>query len=477
VLSISRSGEVAVLLVAPGSPMGITWGAPEGTLARIPLAGGTPREMLEDVLGADWSPDGTELAVSRWVEGTCRLEYPIGHVLHETEQRVPVVRVSPHGDKVGFLEGATAAASLANVSRLIVVDRTGRKEALFEGRGTGGIAWSASGREIWLDTWEDVEARARGLRAVALSGESRLVAQVGVNATLVDVSRQGRALIVGDHGRHTIFALAPGEDRERNLSWHDDSTVVDLSRDGRTLLFSEVGGVGRSFGTSVRRTDGSPAVRLGEGNGQALSPDGRWALAFIGSGPSLEFVLWPTGAGEPKHLTEGLPAEFHGASWLPDSRSFVFSGSSQAEGARLYRQGVEGTPPRPLTEADIDLTYPVVSPDGRKVAAIDAYGGVVMAPLAGGDVRPLPGVEENEIPVQWRADAQALYVYRPNRLPVEVFEVDVASGRRQRVREIVLPDLTGVDRNVVVALTPDARSYAYSFYRHLDELYLVEGLE
>jgi hypothetical protein len=476
VLSISRLGEVAVLLVAPGSPMAISWGAPEGTLARIPLAGGTPREMLDHVLGADWSPDGTELAVSRWVQGKCRLEYPLGRVLHETGQRVPVIRISPRGDKVAFIEELSVAGSLANTSRLIVVDRTGKKKALFDGWGTGAIAWSASGREIWLDSWEDVGAM--GLRAVALSGQSRLIAQVGFNATLVDVSRHGRALIVADHGRHAIFALAPGEGRERNLSWHNDSTVVDLSRDGRTLLFSEIlSGGGRNFGTSIRGTHGAPAVRLGEGHAHALSPDGRWALAFMGSGPSLEFVLWPTGAGEPKRLAQGLPAEFHGASWLPDSRRFVFSGRTRAEGARLYLQDIEGTPPRPLTEADSDLTFPVVSPDGLTIAAIDAYGEVVLAPLAGGDVRPLPGVAEGEIPIQWRADASALYVYRPDRLPVEIVEVDVASGRRRRVREIVLPDVTGMDRNVVVALTPDARSYAYSFYRHLDELYLVEGLD
>jgi len=160
-----------------------------------------------------------------------------------------------------------------------------------------------------------------------------------------------------------------------------------------------------------------------------------------------------------------------------DIQGFVFSGSSPGEGARLYQQGIEGDAPRRLTEADIDLFGPVVSPDGAKIAATDAYGEVVLAPLLAGDVRPLPGVEEDEIPIQWRADGRAVYVYRPDRLPVEIFEVDVVSAKRRRVREIVLPDITGVDSSVVVALTPDARSYAYSFYRHLDELCLFEGLD
>jgi Tol biopolymer transport system component len=273
-------------------------------------------------------------------------------------------------------------------------------------------------------------------------------------------------------------ALAPGETRERNLSWRLDATVIDLSRDGRTLLFSEVFFLGgRTFGTSIRRTDGSPAVRLGEGFGAALSPDGRWALAFTGSGPSLEFVLLPTGAGEPKRFAQGLPRQYHGAGWLPDSRSFVFSGSSPGEGARLYRQQVDGGAPQPLTDADLDLTLPVVSPDARSVAAIDAYGSLVVAPIGGGDVRSVPGVEDEELPLQWRTDGRALYVYRSTRLPVQVFEVDLESGGRRRVLEIVVHDPTGQDGNVTVALTPDARGYAYSFYRHLEELLLIEGLQ
>jgi len=475
VLSISRSGEMAVQLLAAGSSLGF-YPPGTGTLARIPLAGGTPREMLEHTESADWSPDGRELAVSRWVEGKCRLEYPIGKVLYESEQRIPIVRVSPGGNLVALLEEVSVAGRLFNTRRLSVVDRAGRTQALFEGWGSTGIAWSASGREIWLDEFEDVGAR--GIRAIPLAGTSRLVVQLGGSeGALADVSRDGRALFIGSHGRHVIFALAPGDERERNLSWRNESTVIDLSRDGRTLLFNEIfSGGGRSFGTCIRRTDGSPAVRLGEGYSIALSPDGLWALAFT-RGASVEFVLLPTGPGEPRRITAGLPADFHGATWLPDSRSFVFSGSSPGQASRLYEQDIEGAASRPLTEADVDLEGPVVSPDGLTIAAIDADGEVMLVSRLGGRVHPLPGVEGGEIPIQWRTDGRALYVYRPNRLPIEIFEVDLDSGQRRRTRRIVLTDVTGVHGNVVVALTPDARSYAYSFYRNLNELYLVEGLD
>jgi hypothetical protein len=474
VLSISRSGELAVQLLAATAAMGVYPYVP-GTLARIPIAGGTPRELLEQTESADWSPDGSELAVSRWVDGKCRLEYPIGQVLYESEKRITVLRVSPRGDLVAFLEEVPVAGRLYNTRSLSVVDRTGNKKALFEGWGTTGIAWGASGQEIWLDTIQDVGSRA--IRAVALSGKVRLIMQLGPQGALADVSRDGRALFIGSHARHAIFALAPGEDQERNLSWRNDSSLVDLSRDGRTLLFNEIlSGGGRQFGTSIRKTDGSPAVRLGGGYSMALSPDGRWALAFTREGASMEFVLLPTGPGEPRRIAERLPADFHGASWLPDSRGFVFSGSSPGQGARLYQQDIEGAPAQPLTEAGVDLEGPVVSPDGLTIAAIDAYEEVTLVPRGDGRVRPLPGVQEDEIPIQWRTDGRAVYVYQPKHLPVEIFEVDIVSGQRRRVRKITLPDVTGVHGTVVVALTPDARSYAYSFHRQLNELYLMEGL-
>jgi hypothetical protein len=109
--------------------------------------------------------------------------------------------------------------------------------------------------------------------------------------------------------------------------------------------------------------------------------------------------------------------------------------------------------------------------------AARAFGGIVLASFDGGEVRPVPGIEEGELPIQWRADGRALCVYRPTRLPVEVFEVDVAGGQRRRLMQLDLPGITGVDGSVVVTLTPDARSYVYSFFRPLAELYLIEGLD
>jgi Tol biopolymer transport system component len=477
ILSVSRQGELAILMLRKDSGFGLDpyVFAPEGgTLARVPLSGGAPREVLEDTLDADWSPDGSELAVSRWVEGKCRLEYPIGKVLYESEAGIRKLRVSPSGDAVAFLEPADVTAGVVSTTRVAVVDRAGVTKTLSSLWGISGMAWSPSGQEVWFDSPD--KGGATSLRGVTLAGKSRLITRFAGLATLLDVGG-GRALVIDDNGRNMIFARAPGENRERNLSWHNDSTVADLSRDGRVVLFNEtIYGGGPNFGIYLRRTDGSPAVRLGDGFGFGLSPDGQWVLAFTSRGRRLELVLLPTRAGEPRRIAEGLPAAFHGAAWLPNSRGFVFSGSSRGEGARLYLQDIDGGPPRPITEAAADLRAPVLSPDGRTLAALDADGTIALRPVDGGEIRTLTGVEEGELPIQWSEDGKSLYVYPPQRMPIEIFQVTLAGGRRL-LKEIVLDDTTGLEGRFVVTMTPDARAYAYSFYRHSHELYLVEGLK
>jgi dipeptidyl aminopeptidase/acylaminoacyl peptidase len=39
------------------------------SLYRVSLLGGDPRKLIDNVTGADWSPDGRELAFTRWVSG------------------------------------------------------------------------------------------------------------------------------------------------------------------------------------------------------------------------------------------------------------------------------------------------------------------------------------------------------------------------------------------------------------------------
>ena len=122
-LSISSRGELAVLIRARYRAHSLF----EGTLARMPLEGGAPREVLDGVREAEWSPDGADLAVIRDVGGKDRLEFPAGKVLCETGGYFSELRFSPRGDRIAFFEHPFRYDDRGEVA---LVDLAGKKTVL-----------------------------------------------------------------------------------------------------------------------------------------------------------------------------------------------------------------------------------------------------------------------------------------------------------------------------------------------------------
>jgi len=287
-LAISRSGDMAIQLYRRGAH----FGTKRGTLARAPLTGGTPREISEDVTFADSGPDG-RLLVARDVAGKGRLEYPLGKILYEPTGQVSFPRLSPAGDLIAFVDHPLADDDRGSIA---VVDLQGQKRTLSrEFESVHGLAWSPSGDEIWFTAAPTGTSRA--LWGVTLEGRQRVIARVPGEIRLQDVTRSGRLLLTRGELRVAIRWLAPGEIREREVSWFGLTVLADISADGKSIVFEEAGGpVGPNYAVCLFRTDGTP-VRLGEGNAGPLSPDGRWVLSRNPK-PGAPFVLLPTGVGD-----------------------------------------------------------------------------------------------------------------------------------------------------------------------------------
>jgi Tol biopolymer transport system component len=239
----------------------------------------------------------------------------------------------------------------------------------------------------------------------------------------------------------------------------------------------------------LRKTDGSLAVRLSEDDGLSLSPDGRWVLALPGQQAHPDhLVLIPTGAGERRELRDGSLRAFPdgaGAAWFPDGKRIVVTGGDPS---RLFVWDVEmSAPPRPLSPGG-DFGWPVVSPDGRSVAATAAETGLMLYPVDDGPARPVRGRSPNDEPIRWSGDGRWLYVRRgtgapePGRfqgqggVPAWIDRIQIATGTRQPWRELIPADPTGVFAIENVLITPDGRGYAYSFASSIGTLYLAEGL-
>lgn len=80
-----------------------------GTLARVGISGSTaPREIAEDVDGADWSPEGNSLAVLRLDRNNNAdiLDYPLGKAVYQCQRPdwLSHVRISPDGHFIAVLQ-------------------------------------------------------------------------------------------------------------------------------------------------------------------------------------------------------------------------------------------------------------------------------------------------------------------------------------------------------------------------------------
>jgi hypothetical protein len=464
-LAVSASGELALSLGAHSRGI-MTY----GTLARVPLAGGAPRELQEQVKYADWLPDGRDLAIVRRAGARDQLEFPVGTVVAEPgtpDGGFSFPRVSPRGDAVAAFE---LDVSYGLVGRVVIVDRSGVK------RGTSskyynvfGLAWR--GDEVWFTAAGRLPLLRNTVYALSTSGAVRIVARVPGNTSLHDIAPDGRVLVARTDDRGGISVRVPGESTARDLSWLDAAMLAGITPDGRRILFSETGvGGGPRASSYMRGTDGSPAVRLGDGFAWALSPDGQWAIV---QSEAAHFDLIPTGPGQPRRL--GRPGlSLLDARWLADGQHVVVRGRPEGGQPRLYLLDLEGRTTRPVTPEGLEVgrTGWAVSPDGTMLAVSGRQ--LQLLPIDGGPARSVPDASDGTV-LAWIESG--LLVSKDPQAGGIVLRVDPATGRSETWADIQPQDPAGIMNMDLATLvvTPDGRSYGYSWHRANSDLYLVEG--
>ena len=465
-LSVSKLGEMAVALgLSYQGWMG------DGTLARAPLLGGTPREILEHVRAADWSPDGSELAIVRRVGGFDQLEYPAGTVLHKNAGYVSDMRVSPDGERIAFADHPVWADNRGDVA---VVDRSGRKTVLAKNfSAILGVAWSPSGDDVWFTGVEGDEGFI--LYASDLAGRRRALYTSITPMELFDVAPDGRALLGSHRNERSVVALLEGFSEPRSLVVSGESSLARyVSPDGKALLISNH--IPKAYEAYYVRADRAGATRLSTGDPMAISPDGSSVVSGSADGKTMSIT--PVGMGATRAVPnpdgmsyEGIPV------WLPDGKRIVITGRRGSEPSRGFVIDVASGAAKSFGPPGMHwdgFNVPPLSPDGKHVVLQDANGAYMQWTVDGGEPLPITGLIAGDQPIAWTDDGGALFVGGTT-IPISISRLDLASGQRTPWKTIAPSDAAGL-RYATVTITPNGKYWALATAKLLTDLFVVEGL-
>jgi hypothetical protein len=484
-----REAFVQRLASADARPLGITDACVMGTagaevlafrgdstLLRLPLEGGSPRELVNEVWDASWDRSGTRIAVERPIEGgaSSRIEFPVGNVVVERTrgELFGKVAVSPDGRQLAF--GLRHTPSESDWSGdICVTDESRRRRTVLKGCGNlSNLVWMPDGKEIWFS------APAAGanyeLHAVTLSGRERLVARLPGELGIQDIAPDGRVLATFGRGRWELRGRMAGDAAERNLSWTDETAAPLLSPDGTQIVFRELGEGAETGAMAYHwRLSNSTPTRLGDGVPWDASPDWTTVLVGTGLGEKTEAKLVAIGAGETRTLPRGAIRSYVSGSWHPDGKRVLFLGTDAEGKTRLFIQEIAGGLPQPSAET---TWFPQLSRDGRFVLS-RVKGIFSLQPVDGGDARPLPSIKPGEVPIEFTEDSKGLFLAVSLRFPIRFVRLDLQTGHRDPWLELTPSDLAGAPSGSWVTITPNGRYYAYGYRRNLNDLYVIEGLK
>jgi serine/threonine protein kinase len=469
-LAVSSKNQIAMLLRPDFHYSAGTENVATGTLAVLPLEGGAPRPIEEDAQWADWTPDGSDLAVIRYKRGgtsLTALQFPVDKTIYEPERGwISNVRFSPDGKLLAFEEHVPGGDD----GKVQVIDRQGKKIAESPHYDSlNGMAW-ASNDEIWFTAF--VKSGGQYLRAMDLKGRAREIYSLPGNLRIYDVASNGRALIGSAEDRLLLIGSINGAPQE-DLSWYDWSLGYDISNDGSSVAFGEssaaVNGISTAF---LRKTDRSPALLLGEGQPVAISPDGKW-VATLNNSQTFNIVLLPTGVGRPQQMTSNNWDYGRSMNWYADGKALLVGAREPGHRARSYRLDIATKKLTPISPEGVAGC--MLSPDNQLIAC---YAGNTprIYTANGEEVRSLPDLARQDVFDRWTADGKALLVWNFG-ATMRLDRMDAITGQRTIVRDIKSSGQAGVVSMGPCRSTSDAKSYICSEHRALIDLFVATGLK
>jgi hypothetical protein len=409
-VAVSASNELAVFLKG-------------NVLARLPLFDTIPRKLIEDVVDADWMPDGESMAIiRREAAGQTRVEFPRGKVVAKFEDAT-TVRVSPDGERavVAHFEGSA-------YGYLTVLQKNSKRTeiATFKAPTINALPfWSPGGHEVWISSLVGTE---RTIYAFGMRGNRRTITTLAGISELEAISRRGRVLIDVVDQRYGSMALGPGAVSEVDISLTDEYAFYSpMAKDGKTYAYTTFNG--NLPVTYLRHLGEAHAVRLCNGTTCGpISPDLRW-VPISRSRPRRGIFLVPTGAGTETEVTISGMTPVWVVGWRPDQSAIVAASLPEGPLTHLLIWNPSGQVHRVFAKGIFNSTE--CDPNGQLCITQPAGGAWRIYPTSGALSFDARGIERDEKPLAFTPDGKELFVTNPEMEENStVWRVNWTTGKR-----------------------------------------------
>jgi DNA-binding winged helix-turn-helix (wHTH) protein/Tol biopolymer transport system component len=404
-------------------------------------------------------------AVNRSAGIQTTIEFPKGRVVYRSNGCITDVRVSPNGEYLAFIEHANRNDDRGYIRML---GKTGASRQLtVDWNSASGLAWTPSGREIWFTASKS--AAQRSLYAVSLDGKLRQISDTPASLRLFDISPRGSVLVSVDEMTGSMFAGLFGTTEEQDVTQFDMPGVLGLSHDGKQLLFVESGDAGGPHYTTMLFDFSAHSARtVVQGRPLAISPDGRSALVLDPRDDrNLALVNLESRASR---RISGANLHYQWARFT--SENAILAGASEDKRDApllLYRQVLNGGAPAPVTGMPY-IDDPAISPDGSKIAGITGTQ-TVLLDLCSKSAKPL-NLKQYLLPVTWSLDGRFLFL--ASMKDSQILKLDLTTQSLTEWKRLQRLS-AGSGMLAGIAAAPEAGTYAYSLYRNVSRLFMVDG--
>jgi len=397
-----------------------------GVLYQMPVLGGTPQKLIEDVDSAvTFAPDGKQMSFVRNSAAEANSKLIIANADGGNERVLAKLPIPGYYDPDWSPDGKSIAATLIdlgakNLGRLVALDvKEGTEKTLYPSPAQLlKPVWSPDGRYLFVN-YRDATTRWQGQIGVvaAASGAFRRITNDLNNYSdrSLAITRDGKELVaiqgLPDIGLYIVPAAGNAAGQPQPVDTRGAEGVGWL-KDGRLLLSDFEGRVATinpdGSGRNVMFQSDLPIV------GMSVCPQGDRALLAMPNRQTavINIFRMDVAAARPSILTKGKYDQ--NMSCSPDGKFFAYTTLVNGK-ALAMRMAMDGGEAKQLS--DEFVVSLAISPDGQQIALMTVQGQGVQTnwtikviPASGGaPVKSIPATEALAGGLQYSADGKAVY--------------------------------------------------------------------